>query len=280
MTDLAFPPDPPRPPPDEIHIVYEGQAESIDVGKIGKALTGLGVLVKTFGADAKMREAKKDNSFSLEIGLSEAELFGSDVISVVNNELFGESGLIASINQIRGRKVLKVIPEGESASLRFEDDDEHLVLPKRTVALLYNSSVTESLRNVCSPLDPSDGVTGVSIRSNAGTHKLPHDRVSTYMAFSLPDTVHVQQQDFEADIVQAHFMGSQRWQLRIAGTPRPISVSIEDKGFMSRVDEGEKFAKGDRIRGVVEISHREGKRAEYKILSAEHIPIRQKELDF
>ena len=280
MTDLAFPPDPPRPPPNEIHIVYEGQADSINVGKIGKALTGLAVLVKTFGAEAKMLEAKKDNSFSLEIGLSDAELFDSDVISVVNDSLFGESGLIASINQIRGRKVLKVTLEGESASLRFEDDDEHLVLPKRTVDLLYDSSVTGSLRDVCSPLDPSDGVTGVSIRSNAGTHKLSHDRASSYMAFSLPDTVHVQQQDFEADIVQAHFMGSQRWQLHISGTPRPIPVSIEDKGFMSRVDDGEKFAKGDRIRGVVEIINREGKRPEYRIISAEHIPIRQKELGF
>lgn len=280
MINSVFPPDPPdRPPPpdDQIRIVYEGQGESINVRELGKALTGLGVLVSAGGAEAKMTEARKDNSFALNIGLVQGELFEPEVLTSVTDFLFGPEGLISSIRQIRGRKVVRIEPGRDLVVLVFEDE-ETLELPKRVVDSLYDQAVTKSIRDLCSPLDLDEGVSGVSIHSSVGQHSMSLEKMRSYMAFSLPSTEYRRQQEFDAEITSTNFASSSNWQLRVAGMPRPIRVSIDDVGFMHRVDEGERFAKGDRIRGVVEVIQSD-KKTEYRIIEAQHVALRQGELE-
>ena len=286
MKDSVYPPDPGEPPPppdDRLRIVYEGQAESISASKLGQALTGISsILVAAGGVEAKITEAQKSNSFSVELGLAvepTSQVLSSEVLSSVfssvADSLFGATGLVSSIQKIQGRQVDKVDPDADYMVLSVDED--RFRIPKQTYELLSNRSVVTSLRDVCSPLDPAEGVTAVSIHSSAGTSRLSHEHVS-YMALSLPDTEYRRTLQFDAEIIQAHFMGPNNWQLHISGSPKPVRVSIVDQVFMGRVDTGEQFRKGDRIEGVMEEILRAGKQTERTVLEARHV--RQRELNF
>ena len=277
MIEPVFPPDPdkPPPPPESIQIVYEGEGESVSADKLGKALSGLsGILSIAGSVEAKMTQAAKGNSFALQFDLVETQpgLFSSDAISDVTTVLFGDFGLIASIKEIEGREISSIDDDEEDKDyiLLTIEPGRKIRLLRRIFDLLSDSSVTKALRDVCAPVDPSEGVDGVSIFSSVGSHKLTHNQLP-YMSFSLPHTELRRQEDFDAEIISAHFMGPNNWRLKVAGMPRAISVSISDSTFMNQVDEGDRFAKGDRIVGRVEVVTSR-KRTEYTLLEARHIP--------
>ncbi len=193
-------------------------------------------------------------------------------------------GLIKLVKLVNGRPVKKIeLINNEDVRVTVDGDE---IVVKRKLANVFNDlGVRRALAAVLGPLR-SDGIDKFEIRED--TDKKPKDPIETISSKELPafeppapivPVVPVSQTNYEQTftIISLTFKDGNKW--RVSDGNNTISVTIEDGGFINRVNNREVvFAKDDIIRcnvHQVQTSGPDGLKTNYvinRVLEHKHAP--------
>jgi hypothetical protein len=203
-------------------------------------------------------KATEEGSFILHLIL-EAErawdqvedLFGSDAASALVNikELVigAPLGLFALIRHLKGRRIKSRENGPDPGQIKLTlTDGTTIEIPVEVLKLYDNPSVRRKARDVVTPLG-REGVERLDFDSeDLDTVSLDEADLSAFESPEVEDILGENEVDLTLSIIAPTFREGYKWQFD-AGQGR-FWATIEDPDFLARVDSGERFAKGDRLR--------------------------------
>jgi hypothetical protein len=154
------------------------------------------------------------------------------------------------------------------------EDGASIEIPADVLKLHQNLSVRRNVRQVVEPIT-REGVESVRfVRDEETVVSVEADEIG---AFEVPEPADIplvqQEREMVVEIVAPAFPEGNKWRLSDGQTS--FYASIEDEGFMQRVESGEPFRKGDMLRTRMEIAqwrHADALHTEYCVLEVlEHI---------
>ncbi len=231
-------------------------------------------------------KATEDGSFILHLILQAesawdqvSDLFTSESISALVNlkelVLAPTVGLLALIKRSHGKR----IRSRENAlpgriKLTFEDG-EALEVPSEVVRLYDRPTVRRSARAVVAPL-AREGVSALYFQSEEQRGvSIEEDDLPAFEADFDDDIISENEVEMVVSIIAPVFVQGNKWRLSTGGNAS-FFASIEDLGFLERVEQGESFAKGDSLLCMMLItqSRRDGAlQSDYRVVKVlRHFP--------
>lgn len=186
-------------------------------------------------------------------GLSEAGAVTSLILLkdlVVGGSV--DSSLFGLIKWLRGRPATEE-PSPEPGRVRITVDDRTSVdVPTEVATLHRNVRVRKKAREVVQPLHRR-GVDSVEFRTDADVSlSINDDELPAFEPID-PDADQLTEQEFDQvlEIITPQFKENNMW--RFSDGERQFHAPILDAEFLERVDAGEPFRKGDRLRARVQL---------------------------
>ncbi len=189
------------------------------------------------------------------------DIFTSDAATALANLtgiVGGSAGLLAFIMSVRRRaiKARETLPSGQ---IRVTLDDGTIIEVEATVLALFdNMHIRATAAEIVEPLR-REGIDAIEFRTERGD---PMVRVGDddVAAFGVDDTVAEPLSDETVTtyvhIATAAFTEGNKW--RLSSGDETFYAAIEDPAFLGRVDQGERFAKGDILRTRMRIVQSRG----------------------
>lgn len=230
-------------------------------------------------------KATNEGSFLVHLILSTKDhlidLFGSDgataLLNLKDYIVGGGIGIFWLLKRLRGRRITSHESVPESGQIRLTlDDGTSFEIPVQVFELYRTVEIRKKAREVVEPLAAS-GIDVMEFRSDnevtvrVETPDLP--------AYAVPETVEVPLGEIEVPMVVSiaavAFVDGNKW--RLTDGDSTFYASIEDKGFIERVEHGiEAFRKGDMLRcqmRIVQSQRDGGLHTEHVVREVlEHIP--------
>jgi hypothetical protein len=230
-------------------------------------------------------QASKEGSFELHLIL-EAEKTWEQVIDLLTAEgtsalvhlvelVIGGSGLFAVIKRLKGRPPKSQERDPTSGRIRITAEDGSIIEVDAEVTALYQrTTIRRKTKQVVAPLS-REGVESVTFEENRETTlRIEKADIPAFEAGGPEDVLGESEIEMVLSIVAPVFAEGNKW--RFSAGRGTFYAAIEDREFLDRVDQGERFGKGDMLRCIVlqTQSEQEGKlHLEYRVIRViEHIP--------
>lgn len=201
--------------------------------------------------------ALKEGSFVIDLSLLEeplARLFSSQNVQYL-------SGIVTIVGGIYGAyKVLK----GRPAKTKEDEDAINIVLNhvskqsnveiNKTIVNVYNNRVVrEAISKSFATVDDDNNVAGVEISNENTSDRIIFER-EEFPQLQYNDFEHEEEMPERIDevvetcltIISLNFERGNRWQFMYNGFK--IAMTVKDDALMERIEQGERFGKGDSIR--------------------------------
>jgi hypothetical protein len=280
MEDVTF---------DKLHIAYHGpalqdghmQMLALSVGLRGQALYGESVTIKV-EVDPEFESGSliiPVHILSDAVRVAEGFLTGPAITALVNLitllGFFGFSGvtLYALFKRLKGRRIEK--PEDVPRDMKIDISIELLIR-------VYNDAeVQENLRKTLAPLH-LDGVEEFQTRRQGEViQTVSKEDLKEADEAELEDLT--KNEEIELDIEKAAWRRNLAWHFNDGKTS--FDAKIEDKNFWKRIEQGEAFADGDRLKVHLETTARRTSHGTLKVerriptvIDVEHVRQRQGKL--
>jgi len=254
---------------ERFNVVYDGPAlaeHRMDVRDLAPALIEISDLFAAAnkelnGDNAEVRiEVKasfKAGSFGIELLFSQdfvtqlRDLFTGPSSSAISNAsgiiglvgMFG-GGLFGLLKTLRGRKPLKILQQGDTAEI-WITETESFEVDSRVIRLWRSRTVRTSLEKTLSPLQ-KDGITDFGIvHADQVVLEVHNDELPSFSALS-PDDAEVVSDTVTRKVLLLEsvvFKDANKW--RVHDGKYPFHAALEDPDFLTKIDNGERFGKGD-----------------------------------
>ncbi len=284
----------------DITIAYDGPAlrdHAMDVRDLAPAMLGLGQLFDAAnatlnGESARVRvQVKATEPGCFQITFEVVQTIGEHLVAFLTrdgvtaaNNLVGliigvpavGIGLFGLIKKLRGGNFEKVEPLPDDM-IRLTFGDEHVDVPLSLLRLYQNVAVRTAAQRVVEEPLKKDGIESFEVRENLELVIRITKQESTYFTKPhIPDEMLLDDIRRSAfSIISLAFKEDNKWRLN-DGT-NPISATIEDADFLSKVDANlVSFSKGDILLCDVRVVQRQtdtGLRTDYTVVRVvEHRP--------
>lgn len=163
------------------------------------------------------------------------------------------TGLFVLLKKLRGSAVVEEEPAENDGQVRLTTEDGTiLTVPAEVAKLQRRTTIRRKVREVVQPLG-KDGIDEVHVRTEQQEIVLEKDELP---AFEIPETVEESplgetEATLLVEIAAIAFTEGHKWKLTDGDAN--FFARIADEGFISRIDAGEPFRKGDRLRVVLRI---------------------------
>lgn len=247
-------------------VTYDGDAIAdgrMDVQDLAPALLALAevfreanLIVNPVSPPVTLQiQATTAGSFDVDLVLAHLDLiqravsfFAGDPVEALLNLkeiVFGTgTGLLFLIRWLRRRKVRQELPGPEPGSVTLElEDGTRLAIPATVASLYRNVRIRRRVREVVRPLE-RDGIDRVKFRSEDTELEFSSDELAEFdVPSEAPEVLLDRPISMAVSIAAPAFIEDNKW--RLSDGDRTFFATIEDNDFLTRVDEGEPFRKGD-----------------------------------
>ncbi|MCR4441869.1 MAG: hypothetical protein NUV48_06910 [Peptococcaceae bacterium] len=256
-------------------VAYEGPAVvdgTMDVRELAPSLLALGNLIENVNRvigdpEAQVKVVVKSSfqrgsfQITLEViykwveqvkllfDIGRAENLAETLLSATGFAAFAGISLIELLQRLRGRKV-KSATILENGNTRLELTGENgqfdcIGVQDKVIKLYRDRLVRENLRRLLKPLE-RQGVDGFSVRKGEKVvHRITRDEVGYYDVPEVPEQerTNVVTRKMYVNLVEVAFEEGLKW--RLSDGDNKFYATIADESFLSQVDAGKSFKKGD-----------------------------------
>lgn len=237
---------------------YNGELEYIDINTLILSQMHFGAILSELKDDIapetnlkiKIKPLEKGSwpfEFYMEMSWLQT-FFNQDTIFVVGEIVATLVGLIKLRGFLKGRKPDKVIEKGDD-KVEIHIDNRTIVTNKRIYHIYgNNNTVNEAMNKSFEALENDEEIEGIEIQDKDKKQIINVER-NEFDDFITPNEIlndevrTLTETSRNLVIFKLVFDPGYRWQFYKEG--RKISAIIKDDAFMKRLDDGEKFAKGD-----------------------------------
>lgn len=251
-----------------MQIKFEGQEHQIDANTLINVLIHYQTIIteanKELGGGAKHIELKvnafEKGSFVVDVSVIESllkQVFSGDSMSYLANLCSVVGAVYAAYKLLKG-KPAKTEEEKDAISIK---GDNNTTIINPTIINVYNQRVVrEAISKSIETSDSDVNVEGLCINCE-DTHpvvfKKQEFKEYIYTDFesesSMPDE-QIEIVDTILTIIGLNFEAGSRWQFMFNGFK--IQMIVKDDALMQKIDEGERFGKGDAVRVKLRIIKR------------------------
>lgn len=256
---------------DEFKLKFDGELNEVDAATLGYSLLNVTTLVQEVnqevGAGRKIEikvRAHQPGSFLVHLGLVTETTPLMDYLTPENLKVAGAAlgGVITVVTGLfKLRKVLKGEPPKELVQrgdhVRIEAGDGAVVIVDKSTYNAYfnNPKVNDALSKTFKTLDNDPHITGFEITDRNEVPMFEAKR-EEFRPMALTSSVPQAQTrairlDASLYIVKPSFERNLKWDVVYQGNR--IAVTMSDESFLSRIDRGERFAKGDTLEVELQI---------------------------
>ena len=172
----------------------------------------------------------------------------SGIIALIG---FSGSGLISLLRRLKGKSPSKIEFQSETSSATvYITNEEMMVVDGRVIELYKNKIIRTSIEKILSPLE-KEGITnfGVSYKDEKKI-SVGKDELSSFKSTSTASHVINQTVAKKVLLIESvTFKDDNKW--RVHDGQSPFSATMLDKEFIDKINNGERFGKGDVL--VVEL---------------------------
>ena len=281
-----------------MQLEFEGQTHSLDANTLVNILVHYQAIVteanKQLSGGARQVtlqvNALKQGSFIIDLSVVQsvvAQLFCKDTVSYIADLCGAVGGIYTLYHKFKGKPVKTEEDKKDvAATLKIKD-----VANLNITVNIYNQPlVRQAVSKSMETADEDPSVEGFSVKDNNGKtcaeFKRSEFKEYIYDGFDTEDDIpdeRILDEDTTLVIVGLNFEKGSRWQFMYNGFK--ISITVKDDALMQKINEGERFGKGDPIKVKLRRVQRYNKdyhtyeNKSYKIIEfMEHI-IPQKPLD-
>lgn len=252
-----------------MQIKFEGQGHQIDSNTLINALIHYNTIIaesnKELSGGSKAIainvSALKEGSFIIDINLAENPL-----LSVFSNDgVQYLAGLVTVVTGVFGiYKVLKGKPaittkDRESIVSNFKIDGNKVTITNSIINVYNQPVVREAISKSIETADNDPNVEGLSITGRTDSRPVVFDK-KEFKDLIYTDFDKELERPLEIDeivetsltIIGLNFEKGSRWQFLFNGFK--IGIIVKDDALMARINEGERFGKGDSIRVKMKIT--------------------------
>ncbi|WP_063800961.1 hypothetical protein [Burkholderia ubonensis] len=278
---------------EQFNVVYDGPAlteHRMDVRDLAPALVAIADLFsfanKELNGDntevrLEVKGSFKAGSFHSELIFIQSlanqirDIFAGPNAAAFSNALailgalgiVGSGGLIGLIRKLRGNRPHRIEPTGSNVRI-WVTEKESLKVEEAVYRLYRSKTVRVSLQKTLSPLE-RDGITSFGIVRGAKVELvIENDELGTFAIFEEAGEV-------VSDVVgrkvllleSVVFKDGNKW--RVHDGTYPFFAALDDEEFLSKVNAGERFGKGDVLvvdLRQIQIIGDDGLKNEYRIL--------------
>jgi len=251
-----------------MQIKFEGQEHQIDANTLINVLIHYQTIItesnKELGGGTKNIELKvnafEKGSFVVDVSVIESlfkQVFSGDSMSYLSNLCGVVGGVFAAYKILKGKPAKT---EDEKSEISIKGDSNTTII-NSTIINVYNQRVVrEAISKSIETSDSDVNVEGLSINCKdvpPVTFKKQEFKEYIYTDFenesSMPDE-QIEIVDTVLTIIGLNFEAGSRWQFMFNGFK--IQMIVKDDALMQKIDEGERFGKGDAVRVKLKIVKR------------------------
>lgn len=281
-----------------MQLELQGQTHSIDANTLVNMLVHYQAIVteanrQLSGGSREVTlkvNALKQGSFIIDVSVVQnivSQIFSKDTVSYVADLCGAVGGVYALYRKFKGKPVKTEKEKEEAVSIKFGDDVNITI---NTINIYNQPPVRQAVSKSMETANEDPSVDGFTIKGDKGNTCAQFERNEfkdyIYDGFDTEDDIpneKVIDEDTTLVIVGLNFEPGARWQFMYNGFK--ISMIVKDDALMQKINEGERFGKGDAIKVKLRRIQRYNKNyrtyenKSYKIIEFyEHI-IPQKPLD-
>lgn len=259
-----------------MQIKFEGQTHSIDANTLVNVLVHYQNVVteanKQFGGGARevrlQVNAIEKGSFVIDISVVQnivQQLFSKDVVEYIAGLVTIVGGTYALYKKFKGRPVKSKEDMAAAEKVVGMKIDGGVDITIKNITNVYNQPpVREAISKSVETADSDPNVEGFSVSKDDGnpaaTFKREEFKDYIYTDFDTEEDIPDERSFDETailTIVGLNFERGSRWQFMYKGFK--INIMVKDDALMSKIDEGERFGKGDAIKVKLRVQQRYNK---------------------
>lgn len=254
-----------------MQIKFEGQTHQIDANTLISALVSYQAIIaesnKELGGGVKTIDLKvnaiEKGSFVIDVSLMEnvlKQIFSGDTMEYLANLGAVVGGVYSAYKLLKG-KPAKTDEDKKAVEIKYPDAKMNVTLNDCIVNVYNQPLVREAVSKSIEAADTDVNVEGLSIQSSNITSQVTFKRDEfkeyIYNGFDEENTIpdeQIEVVDALLTIIALNFEPGSRWQFIYNGFK--IQMIVKDDALMRKIDEGERFGKGDAIRVKMRIVKR------------------------
>ena len=254
-----------------MQIKFEGQTHQIDANTLISALVSYQAIIseanKELGGGVKTIDLKvnaiEKGSFIIDVSLVEnllKQIFSGDTMEYLANLGAVVGGVYAAYKVLKG-KPAKTDDEKKAVEIKYPDEEVNVTLNNCIVNVYNQPMMREAVSKSIEAADADANVEGLSIESSTITPPVTFKRDEfkeyIYNGFDEENAIPDEQTevvDALLTIIALNFEPGSRWQFIYNGFK--IQMIVKDDALMKKIDEGERFGKGDAIHVKMKIVKR------------------------
>lgn len=281
-----------------MQLELQGQTHSIDANTLVNMLVHYQAIVteankQLSGGSREVTlkvNALKQGSFIIDISVVQnivSQLFSSDTVSYVADLCGAVGGIYALYHKFKGKPVKTDKEKEEAVSIKLEKNTNINI---NTINIYNQPLVRQAVSKSMETANEDPSVEGFTIKGDKGNICAEFERKDfkdyIYDGFDTEDNIpneKIIDEDTTLVIVGLNFEPGARWQFMYNGFK--ISMIVKDDALMQKINEGERFGKGDAIKVKLRRIQRYNKdyrtyeNKSYKIIEFYEHVIPQKPLD-
>lgn len=242
-----------------MQLKFEGQTHSVDANTLVNILIHYQNIVseanRVYGGGSRevrlQVNAIDKGSFVIDISVVQnivEQIFSANSIAYLSGLTTIIAGIYSAYKSLKGRPA-KTKEEKKSITTNIND-----TIISADIINIYNQPVVrEAISKSIETADEDSAVDGFSVVSDDGKDRVTFDRASfkeyIYDDFENEKDIPMERAEDEITtlvIVGLNFERGSRWQFMYNGFK--ISMIVKDDALMQKIDEGERFGKGDAIK--------------------------------
>lgn len=259
-----------------MQLKFEGQTHSIDANTLVNVLVHYQAVVteanRQFGGGARevsiQVNAIEKGSFVIDISVVQGivqQLFSKDTVEYLAGLTAIVGGVYALYKTFKGRPVKSKEDVAAAENTVKIDIKGNVGINIKNITNVYNQPIVrEAISKSVETADEDPNVEGFTVSKDKGTPATTFKRDEfkdyIYNDFDTEDDIPDERTFDETatlTIVGLNFERGSRWQFMYKGFK--INIVVKDDAIMNKIDEGERFGKGDAIRVKLRIVQRYNK---------------------
>lgn len=251
-----------------MQIVFEGQSGQVDANTLINVLLHYQTVIteanKELGGGARTIELKvnaiEKGSFVIDVSLVESvvkQLFSGDAMNYIAALCTVVGGVYGAYKVLKG-KPAKTEADKEAISI---SGNKNITVYEKTIVNVYNQQIVrEAISKSIETADADASVEGLKVDSgDSSPVEFAKDQFKEYMYDGFDEENAIPEEQIETvdallTIIALNFEPGSRWQFLYNGFK--IQMLVKDDALMKKIDEGERFGKGDAIRVKMKIIKR------------------------
>lgn len=243
-----------------MQLELQGQEHSIDANTLVSILVHYQTIVKEanrqLGGGSREVTLKvnalKQGSFIIDVSVVQnvlSQLFSKDAVSYVADLCGAVGGVYALYRKFKGKPIRSEKEKEEAVSINTGD----INITINTISIYNQPPVRQAVSKTMEIADEDPSVDGFTVKGEKGDTCALFERKDfkeyIYDDFDTEDNIPDERtvdEDTTLVIVGLNFEPGSRWQFMYNGFK--ISITVKDDALMQKINEGERFGKGDSIR--------------------------------